>query len=52
VHKFASQEANDPYTFKGIDRVLDEALAAKRIPKAMKEDDVKGVFDIVWKPGQ
>jgi NitT/TauT family transport system substrate-binding protein len=52
VKGFLTKEANDPFRFSGIQRVLDEALAAKRIPKAMKEDEIKGVFDIVWKPGQ
>ena len=52
VKGFLTKAANDPYRFSGIQRVLDEALAAKRIPHAMKEDDVKGAFDIVWKPGQ
>jgi NitT/TauT family transport system substrate-binding protein len=50
VNEFLNKDANDPYRISGIQRVLDEALAAKRIPKAMKEDEVKGVFDIVWKP--
>ena len=50
VKDFLKKEANDPYRISGIQRVLDEALAAKRIPSAMKEDDVKGMFDIVWKP--
>lgn len=50
--QFASLQANDPFTFRGIDRVLDEALAAKRIPHAMTENDVKGAFDVVWKPAQ
>ena len=48
--QFASAAANDPFKFSGINRVLDEALAAKRIPHAMTEDDVKGAFDVVWKP--
>jgi NitT/TauT family transport system substrate-binding protein len=52
VKGFLTKEANDPFRFSGLQRVLDEALAAKRIPKAMKEEDVKGVFDVVWKPGQ
>jgi NitT/TauT family transport system substrate-binding protein len=51
VKGFLTKEANDPFRFSGIQRVLDEALAAKRIPHAMKEDEVKGAFDIVWKPG-
>jgi NitT/TauT family transport system substrate-binding protein len=52
VKGFLTKAANDPYRFSGIDRVLEEALAAKRISKPMKADDVKGAFDIVWKPGQ
>jgi len=52
VKGFMTKAANDPYRISGIQRVLDEALAAKRIPNAMKEDDIKGLFDIVWKPGQ
>jgi NitT/TauT family transport system substrate-binding protein len=51
VKEFLNKEANDPYRISGIQRVLDEALAAKRIPSAMKEDDITGAFDIVWKPG-
>jgi NitT/TauT family transport system substrate-binding protein len=50
VKDFLHKEANDPDRISGIQRVLDEALAAKRIPNAMKEDDIKGLFDIVWKP--
>jgi len=50
VKQFMTKEANDPSRISGLQRVLDEALAAKRIPNAMKEDDVKGIFDIVWKP--
>ena len=50
VKDFLHKEANDPYRISGMQRVLDEALVAKRIPNAMKEDDIKGVFDIVWKP--
>ena len=50
VKEFLTKEANDPGKINGIDRVLEEALAAKRIPSAMKPDDIKGVFDIVYKP--
>jgi NitT/TauT family transport system substrate-binding protein len=50
VKGFLTKEANDPFRFSGIQRVLDEAYAAKRLPKEMKEDEVKGAFDIVWKP--
>jgi NitT/TauT family transport system substrate-binding protein len=50
VKQYMTKEANDPSHISGLQRVLDEALAAKRIPNAMKEDDVKGIFDIVWKP--
>jgi NitT/TauT family transport system substrate-binding protein len=34
---------------KGEQRVLDEALAAKRIPKAMTPADIKGLYDFVLK---
>jgi len=51
VKEFNTKEANNPYRISGIQRVLDEALAAKRIPNAMKEDEIKGVYDMVWKPG-
>jgi NitT/TauT family transport system substrate-binding protein len=50
VKEFLTKEANDPGKIKGIDRVLEEAFAAKRIPGAMTEADVKSIFDIVWKP--
>ena len=50
VKDFNTKEANNPYRISGIQRVLDEALAAKRIPSAMKEDEIKGIFDMVWKP--
>jgi NitT/TauT family transport system substrate-binding protein len=51
VKQFMTKAANDPYHISGIQRVLDEAYAAKRLAKPMKEDEVKGAFDIVWKPG-
>ncbi|HXS40188.1 MAG TPA: ABC transporter substrate-binding protein [Stellaceae bacterium] len=51
VKQFMTKQANDPYHISGIQRVLDEAYAAKRLAKPMKEDEVKGAFDIVWKPG-
>ncbi len=50
VKEFLTKEANDPGKINGINRVLEEALAAKRIPNAMTENDVKGAFDIVYKP--
>ena len=52
VKDFLHKDANDPYRISGIQHVLDEAYAAKRLPKPMTEADVKGVFDIVWKPAQ
>ena len=50
VKDYLHKDANDPNRISGMQRVLDEALAAKRIPNAMTEADIKGVFDIVWKP--
>jgi len=52
VKNFLPQEASDPYRLSGLQRVLDEAYAAKRIPSPMKEDDIKGLIDIVWQPGK
>jgi NitT/TauT family transport system substrate-binding protein len=37
---------------KGLGRTLQDALDAKRIPKAMTPDEIKGLFDIVWQPGK
>ena len=41
-----------PYEIKGLQRSLDDALEAKRIDHPMTPADVKGMIDIVWKPGQ
>jgi NitT/TauT family transport system substrate-binding protein len=49
VKEFFSLETNQTDEIKGEQRVLDEALAAKRIPKAMTPDDIKGAFDFVLK---
>ncbi len=51
VKEFQSKEQDQLDAIKGEDRVLDEALAAKRIPHAMTHDDIKGVYDFVLKPG-
>ena len=47
VTKFQSKEQDQIAEIKGTQRVLDEALAAKRIPKAMTPADIKGAFDFV-----
>jgi NitT/TauT family transport system substrate-binding protein len=47
VKEFFSRETNQTDEIKGEQRVLDEALAAKRIPKAMTPDDIKGLFDFL-----
>jgi NitT/TauT family transport system substrate-binding protein len=47
VTKFQSKEQDQIVEIKGTQRVLDEALAAKRIPKAMTPNDIKGAFDFV-----
>jgi NitT/TauT family transport system substrate-binding protein len=49
VKDFQSPEQDQVDEIKGTQRVLDEALASKRIPKAMTPDDIKGAFDLVLK---
>ncbi|HXQ50208.1 MAG TPA: ABC transporter substrate-binding protein [Stellaceae bacterium] len=49
---YYDKRAEYPYEVKGLDRTLDDALEFKRIPKKMTADDVKGLIDIVWRPGQ
>lgn len=51
VKEFQSKDQDQTDAIKGEDRVLDEALAAKRIPRAMTHDDIKGVYDFVLKQG-
>jgi NitT/TauT family transport system substrate-binding protein len=47
VANFEDKSANQLAEIKGMNRVLDEALAAKRIPKAMKPEELSGLFDKV-----
>jgi len=49
--KYYTREAEQPYQIKGLQRTLDDALAAKRIDRPMTPEDIKGLIDIVWKPG-
>jgi NitT/TauT family transport system substrate-binding protein len=51
VKNFQSKDQDQLLEFKGMDRVLEEALAAKRIAKAMTQAELKDMFDIVYKPG-
>jgi len=51
VREFASKETNQLDAIKGEDRMLGEALASKRIPKAMSREDIKGIYDFVLKDG-
>jgi len=51
VKTFQSPEQDQVLHIQGTQRVLDEALAAKRIPKPMAPDDVKGVYDFLI-PGE
>ena len=51
VKTFQSPEQDQVMHIKGTQRVLDEALAAKRIPKPMTPADVKGVYDFLL-PGE
>jgi NitT/TauT family transport system substrate-binding protein len=48
---FQNKEMDQLDEIKGEDRVLAEALAAKRIPHAMTHDDIKGVYDMLLKSG-
>ncbi len=50
--KYYTREAEQPYQIKGLQQTLDDALAAKRIDHPMTPADIKGLIDIVWKPGQ
>jgi NitT/TauT family transport system substrate-binding protein len=47
VKEFQSKDSNQLKEIKGEQRVLDEALSAKRIPHAMTPDDIKGLFDFL-----
>jgi NitT/TauT family transport system substrate-binding protein len=49
---YYNKAAQYPYAVKGLDQTLADAYEYKRIPKPMKADDVKGLIDIVWHPGQ
>jgi len=51
VKEFQSKAQDQLDEIKGEDRVLEEALAAKRIPKPMTHDDIKGVYDFVLRQG-
>jgi NitT/TauT family transport system substrate-binding protein len=50
--KYYTKAAEQPYQIKGLQRTLDDALAAKRIDHPMTPADIKSLIDIVWKPGQ
>ena len=47
IHEFQSRQSHQLVEIKGEQRVLDEALAAKRIPKPMTHEDIKGLYDFV-----
>jgi NitT/TauT family transport system substrate-binding protein len=49
--EFQNKEMDQLDQIKGEERVLAEALAAKRIPHAMTHDDIKGVYDMLLKTG-
>jgi NitT/TauT family transport system substrate-binding protein len=49
VKEFASKASNQLDEVKGEDRVLVEALAAKRIPHALTHQDIEGIYDFVAK---
>lgn len=47
VANFESKDQAQLSELKSTERVLEEALAAKRIPHAMTPDDIKGLIDFV-----
>jgi NitT/TauT family transport system substrate-binding protein len=47
--EFTSWEGAQIDQIKGEDRVLAEALAAKRIPHALTHEDIEGIYDFVAK---
>ena len=47
VANFEDKNQTELHEIKGMDRVIDEAVAAKRIPKPMQPDELKGMFDFV-----
>jgi NitT/TauT family transport system substrate-binding protein len=49
VQELTSREAAQIDQIKGEDRVLTEALTAKRIPRALKHEDIEGLYDFVAK---
>ena len=49
--KFYVIDSMQPYEIKGLEQTLQDALDFKRIAKPMTPDDIKGVFDIAWRPG-
>ena len=49
--EFQNKEQDQLDAIKGEDRVLAEAFAAKRTPKLLSHDDIKGAYDFVLKPG-
>src|ERR1051325_6794550 len=47
--EFTSREGAQIDQIKGEDRVLADALTAKRIPRALTHEDIEGVYDFVAK---
>jgi NitT/TauT family transport system substrate-binding protein len=47
VANFQSKDQAQLSQIKGLDRVIDEAYAAKRIPRVMKPEEFNGLFDFV-----
>jgi NitT/TauT family transport system substrate-binding protein len=47
VANFQSKDQAQLSQIKGLDRVIDEAYAAKRIPRLMKPEELNGLFDPV-----
>jgi NitT/TauT family transport system substrate-binding protein len=45
-------ESEQPFEIRGLAPTLSDAYEFKRIPKKLTPDDLKGLIDIVWRPGQ
>jgi NitT/TauT family transport system substrate-binding protein len=49
---FYDKGAENPFAIEGLDRTLQDAFDFKRIPHKMTAQDLNGLVDMVWRPGQ
>ena len=50
VADFVPRETMQEFEIKGLQRTLDDAYDAKRLPKKMSPADIAGLFDFVYRP--